>query len=101
MVLARESNWTKEDKYIWLHTYIFDESPERVAEDVGCTPHHVRERFQFCQGALQGLVRAWWNERLGDNPETRLPELLHQYIVDMCNNLADDDDCDEDNTMNG
>jgi hypothetical protein len=38
---------------------------------------------------------------LADDPKTRLPELLHQYIVDMCNNLADDDEWDEDITMNG
>lgn len=101
MVLARESDWTEEDKYIWLHTYIYGESSERVAEDVGCTPHHVRERFQVCQDKLPGLVRAWWNERLADDPETRLPEQLHEYILDMCNNLEDDDDWDENITMNG
>ena len=101
MVLARESDWTEEDKYIWLHTYIYGESSERVAEDVVCTPHHVRERFQVCQDKLPGLVRAWWNERLADDPETRLPEQLHEYILDMCNNLEDDDDWDENITMNG
>ena len=95
MALARDSDWTKEDKYIWLHTYIFAESPERVAADVGCTPYLVMERFQVCQDKLPGMVRKWWEERLADDPETRLPELLHEYIVDMCNNLEDDDDCDQ------
>ena len=95
MALARDSDWTKEDKYIWLHTYIFAESPERVAADVGSTPHLVMERFQICQDKLPEMVRKWWEERLVDNPETRLPELLHEYIVDMCNNLEDDVDCDQ------
>ena len=91
MVLARESDWTEEDKYIWLHTYIYGESSERVAEDVVCTPHHVRERFQVCQDKLPGLVRAWWTERLADNPEVRLPELFDEFIVWFCENLEEDE----------
>ena len=92
MVLARESDWTEEDKYIWLHTYIFRESLERVAEDVGCTPQVVEERFHICQDKLAGLVRAWWNERLADDPEERLPELLDEFIVWFCENLGDDEE---------
>lgn len=92
MVLARESDWTEEDKYIWLHTYIFGESLERVAEDVGCTPQEVEERFHICQDKLAGLVRAWWNERLADDPEERLPELLDEFIVWFCENLGEDEE---------
>ena len=89
--LVRESEWSEPDKAVWIQTYILGETPEVIAADVGCSPQVVNERFQACAERLPEMVRAWWDERLADNPEERLPELLHEYIVDMCNNLEDDD----------
>ena len=56
------------------------------------TPDGVLERFQACSERLPDMVRAWWEERLEDNPEVRMPELLHEYITYMIANLEDDED---------
>ena len=96
VLLVRESDWTEKDKAVWIQTYILGETAEEIAADIGCTSQEVNERFQACAEKLPDMVRKWWAERLADNPEERLPELLHEYIVDMCNNLEDDDDENED-----
>lgn len=92
MTLVRNSDWDEHDKTIWTSSYILGESSESIAEELGITPVTVQERFHACCGRLPGMVRAWWTERLEDNPEVRMPELLHEYIAYMLANLEEDED---------
>ena len=96
LTLVRNSNWDEQDKDIWTQTYVLGESPESIAEELGMTPDGVLERFQACSERLPDMVRAWWEERLEDNPEVRMPELLHEYITYMIANLEDNEDVDAD-----
>lgn len=90
MTLVRNSDWDEHDKTIWTSSYILGESSESIAEKLGIPPVTVQERFHACCGRLPGMVRSWWAERLEDNPEVRMPELLHEYITYMLANLEED-----------
>lgn len=92
LTLVRNSDWDEQDKTIWTSSYVLGESSESIAEELGMTPDSVLERFQACSERLPDMVRAWWTERLEDNPEVRMPELLHEYIMYMIANLEDEED---------
>ena len=96
MTLVSNSDWDEQDKTIWTSSYVLGESSESIAEELGITPDSVLERFQACSERLPDMVRAWWTERMQDNPEERMPELLHEYITYMIANLEDDEDEDVD-----
>ena len=92
MTLVRNSDWEEQDKIIWTSSYVLGESSESIAEELGITPDSVLERFHACSERLPDMVRTWWTERLEDNPEVRMPELLHEYITNMVANLEEDKD---------
>lgn len=92
LTLVRSSDWDEQDKTIWTSSYVLGKSSESIAEELEMTPDSVLERFQACSERLPDMVRAWWTERLEDNPEVRMPELLHEYITYMIANLEDDED---------
>lgn len=92
LTLVRNSDWDEQDKTIWTSSYVLGESSESIAEELGITPDSVLERFQACCERLPDMVRTWWTERLEDNPEVRMPELLHLYITYMVANLEEDED---------
>lgn len=92
LTLVSDSDWDEQDKTIWTSLYILGELPESTADELGITLDSVLERFQACNERLPDMVRAWWEDRLEDNPEVRLPELLHEYLTDMIANLEDDED---------
>ncbi len=90
--LVRQSDWSKREKTLWLSEYIFGDSISSISWKIRRSPQWVEEHYSICLQKLSLLVRQWWDERLADNPEACLPELLHEYIIDMCNNLEDDDE---------
>ena len=89
LTLVRNSDWDERDKIIWTSSYVLGESYESIAEELGITLDSVQERFQACSERLPDMVRAWWTERLEDNPEVRMPELFHEYITNMVANLEE------------
>lgn len=89
MQLVRASEWPRRQKELWIQRYILGKSADAVAKYLKRTKGWVDERYLQCQEKLSGMVKVWWTERLSDSPEKRLPEMLHAYIVKMCEQLED------------
>ena len=87
--LVRNSDWPCRQKQLWIQRYMLGKSNESAARYLRRTPEWAEEKYNLCQEMLAEMVRVWWNERLSDNPEKRLPEMLHTYIVKMCEQMED------------
>lgn len=87
--LVRNSDWPRRQKELWIQRYMLGKSIDSTARSLRRTPAWAEEKYRHCQERLSEMVRAWWAERLSDNPEKRLPEMLHTYIVKMCEQLED------------
>lgn len=87
--LVRNSDWPCRQKQLWIQRYMQGKSIGSAARYLRRTPEWAEEKYNLCQEKLAEMVRVWWNGRLSDNPEKRLPEMLHTYIVKMCEQLED------------
>lgn len=87
--LVRTSDWPRRQKELWIQRYILGKSVDSVARSLKRTTGWVDEKYRQCQEKLPELVRSWWKERLADDPETCLPEMLHAYIVELCKRMED------------
>lgn len=87
--LIRNSDWPRRQKELWIQRYMLGKSIGSAARYLRRTPEWAEEKYNLCQEKLAEMVRVWWKERLSDNPEKRLPEMLHTYIVKMCEQLED------------
>ena len=87
--LVRNSDWPCRQKQLWIQRYMLGKSNESAARYLRRTPEWAEEKYNLCQERLAEMVRVWWKERLSDNPEKRLPEMLHTYIVKMCEQMED------------
>lgn len=87
--LVRNSDWPCRQKQLWIQRYMLGKSIGSSARYLRRTPEWAEEKYNLCQEMLAEMVRVWWNERLSDNPEKRLPEMLHAYVVKMCEQLED------------
>ena len=85
--LVKESNWSDEDKRIWIDRYELNKPSRYVARRVKSTSVWVNSRFYRCKQKLAKMVQAWWNERLTDNPKETLPKLFGAYIKEHCRNI--------------
>jgi hypothetical protein len=82
--LVKTSKWSEEDKNIWIERYVLNKPPKSVAKRMKRTPTWVNERLYQCKKKLAKKVKAWWNERLEDNPDVILPQLFDDYIKRLC-----------------
>jgi hypothetical protein len=64
--------------------------PKYVAKRMKHTPAWVNGDLYKCKHKLTKMVKAWWNERLEDNPEVTLPQLFDDYIKRHCKNIKVD-----------
>ena len=87
--LVRNSDWPCRQKQLWIQRYMLGKSIGSSARYLRRTPEWAEEKYNLCQEMLAEMVRVWWNERLSDNPEKRLPEMLHAYVAKMCEQLED------------
>lgn len=87
--LVRNSDWPRRQKELWIQRYMLGKSVGSAARYLRRTPEWAEEKYRMCQERLAEMVRAWWKERLSDNPEQRLPEMLHEYIVELCEHIED------------
>ena len=87
--LVKESNWSDEDKRIWIDRYVLNKPSKYVAKRVKHTSVWVNVRFYRYKQKLSNMVRAWWNERLADSPEIILPQLYDKYIKEHCRNIKE------------
>lgn len=87
--LVRNSDWPRRQKELWIQRYMPGKSIDSLARYLRLTPAWAEEKYRLCQERLAEMVRVWWKELLSDNPEKRLPEMLHTYIVKMCEHLED------------
>lgn len=87
--LVRNSDWPCRQKQLWIQRYMLGKSNGSAARYLRRTPEWAEEKYNLCQERLAEMVRVWWKERLSDNPEKGLPEMLQTYIVKMCEQLED------------
>ena len=87
--LVKNSDWPRRQKELWIQRYMLGRSIDSAARYMKRTPAWVEEKYRLCQERLAEMVRAWWAERLSDNPEKHLPEMLHTYIVELCEQMED------------
>ena len=85
--LVKESNWSEQDKRIWIDRYVLNKPSKYVAKRVKRTAVWVSGRFYRCKQKLAKMVRRWWHERLADNPQETLPKLFDEYIKEHCRNI--------------
>ena len=85
--LVKTSEWSNDDKKLWVERYVFNKPPKNVAKRMKRTTMWVNGRFYQCKQKLAKMVKVWWNERLKDNPEVTLPQLLDDYIKRHCKNI--------------
>ena len=85
--LVKESNWSEQDKRIWIDRYVLNIPSKYVAKRVKRTSVWVNGRFYRCKQKLANMVRIWWYERLAENPEIILPKLFDEYIKEHCRNI--------------
>lgn len=88
--LVKTSEWSNDDKKLWIERYVLHKTPKYVAKRMKRTPVWVNGRFYRCKQKLAKLVKVWWNERLKDNPEVTLPQLFDDYIKRHCKNIKID-----------
>ena len=88
--LVKASNWSEDDKELWIKRYVLNKPPKYVAKRIKRTPTWVNGRLYRCKQKLAKMVKAWWNERLEDNPEVTLPQLFDDYIKRHCKNIKVD-----------
>ena len=84
---VKESNWPEQDKRIWIDRYVLNKSSKYVVKRVKRTSVWVNGRFYRCKQKLANMVKAWWNERLADSPETTLPQLFDKYVKEYCRSI--------------
>ena len=88
--LVKASNWSEDDKELWIKRYVLNKPPKYVAKRIKRTPTWVNGRLYRCKQKLAKMVKVWWNERLEDNPEVTLPQLFDDYIKRHCKNIKVD-----------
>jgi len=85
--LVKGSDWSPEEKSLWIDRYVLNKPAKYVARRLKRTPAWVHGRLYRCKQKLAKMTKGWWEEQLSGEAQCHLPELMERYIEKTCKNM--------------